>query len=196
MKEQLDLFTIRPEDKIPEKGKLLISEPFLADTFFNRSLVYLTEHNERGSVGFILNKTINIKLNDAIEGFGDWNQYLTMGGPVAPDTLHYLHTLGDLVPESVWIGDNIYWGGDVDVLKDLIKSGTPGSDDVRFFLGYSGWGEGQLEKELGEDSWVIGNAPGKAIMTYRTEDTWKMVLRNMNKRYKIWADFPESPEMN
>lgn len=196
MKQQIDLFTIRPEDKIPEKGKLLISEPFLADSFFNRSLVYLTEHNDLGSVGFILNKSVNIKLNDAIEGFGNWDANLTMGGPVAPDTLHFLHTLGDMVPGSVWIGDNIYWGGDVDVIKELIKSGTLGRHDIRFFLGYSGWGVGQLEKELKEDSWVIGNASGTAIMTYRTEDTWKMVLRNMNNKYKIWADFPESPEMN
>lgn len=196
MKQQIDLFTIKPEDKIPEKGKLLISEPFLQDTFFNRSLVYLTEHHEKGSVGFILNKTVSIKLNEAIEGFGKLDQFLTMGGPVAPDTLHYLHTLGDIIPNSVWIGDNIYWGGDIEAIKEYIASGVPISDQIRFFLGYSGWGEGQLEKELIENSWVIGNAPTKAVMTYRTEDTWKMVLRGMNKRYKIWADFPESPEMN
>ena len=68
MKTELDLFTIRPEDKIPEKGKLLISEPFLPDTFFNRTLVYLTEHTEKGSVGFILNKSIDIKVKDALDG--------------------------------------------------------------------------------------------------------------------------------
>ncbi|MDX2415174.1 MAG: YqgE/AlgH family protein [Bacteroidales bacterium] len=196
MKQKIDLFTIKPEDKIPAKGKLLISEPFLQDTFFNRSLVYLTEHTEKGSVGFILNKKVSIKLNEAIEGFGKWDNYLTMGGPVAPDTLHYLHTLGDKIPNSVWIGDNIYWGGDIEALKEYIAAGTLNHDEIRFFLGYSGWGEGQLEKELNENSWVIGNAPPSAVMTYRTEDTWKMVLRNMNKRYKIWADFPESPEMN
>ena len=82
MKAEIDLFTIKPEDKIPEKGKLLISEPFLPDTFFNRTLVYLTEHTEKGSVGFILNKSINIKLDDALEGFKGWNKNLTMGGVV------------------------------------------------------------------------------------------------------------------
>lgn len=196
MKPQIDLFTIRPEDKIPEKGKLLISEPFLPDTFFNRTLVYMTEHTEKGSVGFILNKSINIKVKDAVEGFSAWDGNLTMGGPVAPDTLHFLHTFGDLVPESVWIADNIYWGGDVDTMKKLISSGKVSTGQVRFFLGYSGWGEGQLENELQENSWVIGKINPEAIMTYRTEDTWKMALRQMNKRYRIWADFPESPEMN
>ena len=196
MKANLDFFTIRPEDKIPEKGKLLISEPFLPDTFFNRTLVYLTEHTEKGSVGFILNKTINIKVKDALEGFSAWNENLTMGGPVAPDTLHFLHTLGELIPDSVWISDNIYWGGQVDPLKELIAAGRVDEGEVRFFLGYSGWGEGQLLKELNENSWIIGNAASKAIMTYRTEDTWKLVLRAMKKKYSIWADFPDSPEMN
>lgn len=196
MKAEIDLFTIRPEDKIPEKGKLLISEPFLPDSFFNRTLIYLTEHTEKGSVGFILNKSINIKVDDALEGFSGWEEKLTMGGPVAPDTLHYIHTLGDLINDSVWISDNIYWGGNIDVLKDLIKTGKADRNQVRFFLGYSGWGEGQLERELKENSWLIGNVAEKAVMSYRTEDTWKMVLRNMNKKYSIWADFPDSPEMN
>ncbi len=196
MKAEIDLFTIRPEDKIPEKGKLLISEPFLPDSFFNRTLIYLTEHTEKGSVGFILNKSINIKVDDALEGFSGWEEKLTMGGPVAPDTLHYIHTLGDLINDSVWISENIYWGGSIDVLKDLIKTGKADRNQVRFFLGYSGWGEGQLERELKENSWLIGNVAEKAVMSYRTEDTWKMVLRNMNKKYSIWADFPDSPEMN
>lgn len=196
MKEGIDFFTIRPEDKIPEKGKLLISEPFLPDTFFNRSLVYLTEHNEKGSVGFILNKALNITVNDALEGFPGWDQKLTMGGPVAPDTLHYLHTLGDEVPECTSVGDGIFWGGNIEVVKELISSGRAKQGQIRFFLGYSGWGEGQLEKELRENSWVIADTIPDVIMKYRKDDSWKMVLRSLKKRYRLWADFPESPEMN
>lgn len=196
MRQGIDFFTIRPEDKIPEKGRLLISEPFLPDTFFNRTLVYLTEHNEKGSVGFIINKSINIKVNDALEGFPGWDEKLSMGGPVAPDTLHYLHTLGNLVPDSVWVADNIYWGGNIDAIKELITTGKAGIGDIRFFLGYSGWGEGQLEKELHENSWVIADADPEIIMRYRKEDSWKTVLRSLKKRYRLWAEFPESPEMN
>ncbi|MCF8221517.1 MAG: YqgE/AlgH family protein [Bacteroidales bacterium] len=196
MKEGIDFFTIRPEDKIPEKGKLLISEPFLPDTFFNRSLVYLTEHTEKGSVGFILNKALNITVNDALEGFPGWEQKLTMGGPVAPDTLHYLHTLGDEVPECTSVADGIFWGGNIEVVKELISSGRAKQGQIRFFLGYSGWGEGQLEKELRENSWVIADTIPDVIMKYRKDDSWKMVLRSLKKRYRLWADFPESPEMN
>ncbi|MEA1887833.1 MAG: YqgE/AlgH family protein [Bacteroidota bacterium] len=196
MKQGIDFFTIRPEDKIPEKGRLLISEPFLPDTFFNRTLVFLTEHNEKGSVGFIINKAIKIKVSDALEGFPGWDKNLTMGGPVAPDTLHYLHTLGDMIPGSAWVKDNIYWGGNIEVVKELINAGKAGSGDIRFFLGYSGWGEGQLEKELKENSWIIADAATEVVMRYRKEDSWKTVLRSLHKRYRLWAEFPDSPEMN
>lgn len=196
MKPEIDLFTIRPEDKIPEKGKVLISEPFLPDTFFNRTVVYLTEHTDKGSVGLIINKMINIKVNEAIEGFSKWNDILTMGGPVGPDTLHYLHTMGEIIPESTPVSDGVYWGGDIDVIRELIRAGEVRPGDIRFFLGYSGWGEGQLEDELKENSWVIGNAATELIMDIRQKDAWKKVLMGMKKRYRLWTEFPESPEMN
>jgi putative transcriptional regulator len=196
MKPEIDLFTIKPEDKIPGRGKVLISEPFLPDTFFNRTVVYLTEHTEMGSVGLILNKMINIKVNEAIEGFLKWNQRLTMGGPVAPDTLHYLHTMGDRIPNSTLVSNNIFWGGDIEVIRDLINAGEVSSGDIRFFLGYSGWGEGQLESELLENSWVIGDAATELIMDMSHEDAWKSALMGLKKRYQMWTEFPESPEMN
>lgn len=196
MKPELDLFTILPEDKIAEKGKILISEPFLPDTFFNRTIVYLTEHTPEGSVGFILNKRLDIKVSDAISGFEGWNEVLNMGGPVAPDTLHYLHNLGHLVPKSVKIDDDIYWGGDIDTIRNLIRSGSIEQSQIRFFLGYSGWSAGQLEKELKENSWVILKVGNNVIMNSRGVDTWKHVLRSFKNKYRMWADFPESPEMN
>jgi putative transcriptional regulator len=196
METDLDLFSILPEDKIPEKGKILISEPFLPDTFFNRSIVFLTDHTADGSVGFILNKKLEIKVCDAISGFEEWDETLNMGGPVAPDTLHYLHTLGEQIPKSVHIYRNIYWGGDIDTIKSLITFNRIMKSQIRFFLGYSGWSAGQLERELKENSWVIARINSDYIMKHREQDTWKKVLRSLNNKYKVWADFPESPEMN
>ncbi len=196
MQPEIDLFTILPEDKIPEKGKILISEPFLPDTFFNRSIVYLTDHTVEGSVGFILNKKLDLKVSSAISGFDGWDEPLNMGGPVAPDTLHYLHGLGDLIPKSVLIDGNIFWGGDIDVIRELIKTGKISRTQIRFFLGYSGWSAGQLERELKEDSWVIARVKPEIIMDNRGEATWKRVLRGLNNKYRMWADFPDSPEMN
>lgn len=192
----MDLFAIMPEDKIPEKGKILISEPFLPDTFFNRSIVYLTDHSPEGSVGFILNKKIDLKISSAISGFEGWDEDLNMGGPVAPDTIHYLHNLGHIIPRSVQVEENIYWGGDIDSIRGLIKTGQMKPSQMRFFLGYSGWSAGQLERELKENSWVIAKVHPDIIMNNRGEDTWKRVLRTMKSKYRRWADFPESPEMN
>lgn len=196
MQAELDLFTILPEDKIPEKGKILISEPFLPDSFFNRSIVYLTDHTPQGSVGFILNKKLDIKVKNAISGFDSCEDFLNMGGPVAPDTLHYLHSAGELIPNSVSVDGNISWGGDIDVIKNLMASGKLDGSRIRFFLGYSGWSAGQLDRELKENSWVIASIRSELVMSNRGDDSWKMVLRSLKKKYRIWADFPESPDMN
>jgi putative transcriptional regulator len=196
METEIDLFAIMPEDKIPEKGKILISEPFLPDTFFNRSIVYLTDHSPQGSVGFILNKKLDLKLSSAIAGFDGWNENINMGGPVAPDTLHYLHNLGELIPDSVLIEDNIWWGGDIDSIRSLISTGSITHSQIRFFLGYSGWSAGQLERELNEDSWIIARVKSDIIMNNWGDNTWKRVLRTFKNKYRIWADFPDSPDMN
>jgi len=196
MKPELDFFTILPEDKIPAKGKILISEPFLPDTFFNRTVVYLADHNADGSVGFILNKKLDIKVCDAISGFEGWDEFLSMGGPVAPDTLHYLHNLGEKIPKSVLVDENIYWGGDIDLIKDLITTNELTNSQIRFFLGYSGWSAGQLERELKENSWVIAKINSDIILSNQVDDAWKKVLRGLKKRYRMWADFPDSPDMN
>jgi putative transcriptional regulator len=196
METDLDLFTILPEDKIPEKGKILISEPFLPDSFFNRTIVYLADHNREGSIGFILNKKLEIKVCDAITGFDKWKEYLCMGGPVAPDTLHYLHIMGDIIPKSVWVSENIFWGGDIDFIRKMIRNGKISESQIRFFLGYSGWSAGQLERELNENSWVIAKVKPDIILDSKSGNSWKKVLRGLNNRYRMWADFPESPDMN
>lgn len=197
MKPEVDLFTILPEDKIPEKGKILISEPFLPDTFFNRTIVYLADHNSEGSVGFILNKKLDIRVCDAVSGFDRCKEYLSMGGPVSPDTLHYLHNQGERIPNSVSVNDNIYWGGDIEFVRDLINKNELHWSQIRFFLGYSGWSAGQLERELKENSWVIVRTRGTiALDSYNFDNTWKRVLRSLDSKYRVWADFPESPDMN
>jgi putative transcriptional regulator len=195
MQSELDFFAILPEDKIPEKGKILISEPFLPDTFFNRSIVYLTDHTAQGSVGFILNKKLDLQVSAAIEDFEGWNENLSMGGPVAPDTLHYLHNLGDKIPKSVHVEGDIYWGGEIETVRELIRGGKTGQSQIRFFLGYSGWSEGQLERELKENSWVIAKVNSNIVLN-RGDDIWKKVLRSFKNKYRMWADFPDSPEMN
>ena len=105
----------------PEKGKLLIAEPsILSDSSFNRSVVLLTEHNDNGSVGFIFNKPSNYTLGDLIPEI-ESSLKVYFGGPVSEDSLFFVHKVPELIPESIEIGNGMYWGGDFEAIQDLLK---------------------------------------------------------------------------
>ena len=123
----------------PQQGRVLISEPFLLDNYFKRSIVFITEHNAEGTVGFVLNKPVDIPINEIIENFPETRSDLSLGGPVNTNTLHYIHTLGDIIPNSNKVLGNISWGGDFDVVERLIRSGSISPEQIKYFLGYSGW---------------------------------------------------------
>jgi len=179
----------------PEKGKILISEPFTSDTYFSRSVVLLTKHSEKGSVGFILNLFSNIKLNEAIKEISSFKQRVSLGGPVQTNTLHYIHTLGDLIPESIHIKDNLYWGGDFEYLKALLSSGNIRTDQIRFFAGYSGWEPGQLEEELTNHYWLVSDIPEENIMQ-KNINLWEDSLKIAGGKYKAWINAPIDPGLN
>jgi putative transcriptional regulator len=191
-----DFFSVEKRDTVPARGKVLISEPFLADEYFKRSLVLLTEYGEQGAMGFVLNKPVEMSIGKLIKDFPVVDIPVSVGGPVATDTLHYIHTLGDIIPESKQVIGEIYWGGDFETLKGLVQQGVAGPDKVRFFIGYSGWEAGQLERELSENSWVITRIEAQEIMSASTPIAWKKILSTMGRKYKMWATFPENPGMN
>src|ERR1043165_7887300 len=119
----------------PGIGKLLVSEPFLLDSYFKRSVILLGEHSLEGTVGFILNKPTDLTLNDALEDFPKFEVPLYFGGPVQTDTIHFLHTLGEKLEGSKRILPGIYWGGNLEALKLLIETGQVKKTDIRFFAG-------------------------------------------------------------
>lgn len=184
------------ENQEPHKGKALVSEPFLLDNYFKRSIVIITEHNESGTVGFVLNKPVDVKINEVVENFPDIDAEVALGGPVSTNTLHYLHTLGDIIPNSVQVVGNIYWGGDFDVVERLITSGNISRGQIRFFLGYSGWSPNQLENELAENAWIVCDISPEEIMMPMNKHYWTKKLRGMGQKYEMWSNFPENPEMN
>jgi putative transcriptional regulator len=186
-----------PDDnQEPQKGKVLISEPFLMDNYFKRSIVLITEHNTEGTVGFVLNKPVNVNINEVVESFPKMEADLSLGGPVSTNTLHYLHTLGDIIPNSIPVIGNIYWGGDYSVVERLISSGSINREQIRFFLGYSGWSPSQLEQELTNNAWVVADIKPEEIMLPLNKQFWTKTLRRMGKKYEMWSNFPENPEMN
>ncbi len=179
----------------PQKGQLLIAELALTGNIpFSRSVVFLAEHNQEGSVGFILNKKTDYKLSDLLADIkGDFPLY--KGGPVDQDNLYYLHNTPDLLPKSVEIADGIFWGGDFTILHRELKKGSIPADKIRFFLGYSGWMPQQLDDEINADSWIICDNEFD-VFPQKNSPTWKEKLEKLGGEYLIWANSPENPNYN
>ena len=191
----IDFFKIT-NNTVAQKGRILISEPFLNDTYFKRSIVFITEHSEEGSVGFVLNKQVDLKVQDVIQDFPEIDAGISIGGPVNTNTIHYIHTLGNTIPDSVKVSKDIYWGGNFDVLRDMVASKKIKKYDVRFFLGYAGWAAKQLEDELSENAWLVAELNTEIIMKAENSNTWNQILEKMDNKYQVWANFPENPGLN
>ena len=191
-----NFFEIDQQYITPVKGKILIAEPFMRDPYFKRSIVLLTEHNEDGSVGFVLNKPVDIPVHEVFKEFPRIDTEISIGGPVATNTVHYLHTLGDIIPNSMNVIGDIYWGGDFDFIQGLIKTGKLNQDQIRFFLGYSGWQPNQLDNELEEKSWIVTDIDESFILERNYQNMWKTSLSRLGDKYKLWSGFPEDPAMN
>ena len=181
----------------PKKGDLLIAEPaIIGDVSFNRSIVLLADHSQEGSIGFILNKPLDYTINDLIpEIEAPYKVY--NGGPVEQDNLYFIHKIPQLIPNSIEISLGIYWGGDFSKVTDLIKKNTIQENDIRFFLGYSGWETSQLESELKSSSWLVTeNIYKKNIIEKDYESFWKEKMLEFGGEYSIWSNAPENPSYN
>jgi putative transcriptional regulator len=183
-------------DQFIEKGSLLLAEPFISDPFFKRTVIIVCDHGKEGSFGFVLNNYVEVELSQLIEDFPDDKIDVSIGGPVKSSNLFYLHTQGELIPNSAAIMDGLYFGGDFDVLKQKVLSGEIALKEIRFFLGYSGWGVGQLDDELGEKSWFVTKVNAATIMHYNEKDMWRGIMRKLGKKGQLVANFPEDPELN
>ena len=192
----LDILKVPDQHIKPKTGRLLISEPFMQDQYFKRSVVLLTEHSDKGSFGLILNKPIPMYLNEAIENAPAFDSRLGLGGPVQKETLHYLHQLGDRIPNSTEVLDGVFWGGDFEVIKELIISGQLQPGDMRLFVGYSGWAEGQLNSEMKSKSWILAKADKKILFDPKPEKMWSKILESMGQPYSYMVKLPEDPRLN
>ncbi|MCC5920766.1 MAG: YqgE/AlgH family protein [Cyclobacteriaceae bacterium] len=180
----------------PQKGNLLISEPFLPDPNFGRTVILLCEHNDEGSFGFVLNKPSLLKVSDVVDTLESVNQLIKVGGPVEPDTLHMIHRLPK-IPDSLEVIPGLYWGGNFETIQLLANTGTLNENEILFFTGYSGWGRNQLQLELEEKTWYIKrDVKHQDIFDHEVEMLWKNSLQQMGGRFKTISQFPEDPRLN
>ena len=177
------------------KGDLLISEPFLNDVNFIRSVILLCENNTEGSLGFVLNQTSSMVLDDLGEDFENMDFPVYIGGPVEPNTLHFIHTLGNKIDNSIQINDLYYWSGNLNQVLELIKLDIIKENQIRFFLGYSGWSPGQLEGEFEAKTWfLIDNFKDNLLEI--EPNLWREVLKRQGGKFKEIANYPVDPRLN
>ncbi len=191
-----DIFKIQSNNVLPSRGKILISEPFLRDATFGRSVILLVDHTEEGSMGLVVNKPLPLLLNDIIMEFKYLDEIpLYKGGPVATDTLFYLHTLAE-VSGSISISKGLYLNGDFNEIKKYILQGNKISEHIRFFLGYSGWESNQLHNEIKENTWLVSEEEKSYLMKDDTKDMWRKALEKLGSKYETWSRFPQVPTFN
>ncbi len=196
MKDNLDIFRIRTNNVSPKKGRILIAEPFLPGNYFNRSVILLVACSKKGSVGFILNKKVDLAIHDVLPDFPEFAGDVYLGGPVATDSIYFIHKLGRKLPGSIHVMGNLYWGGDFELLKQQIASGLIHPSEIRFFVGYSGWDSGQLEREIKEDSWLVTDVEEESVMRDLEQESWLDFVKKAGNRYSVWENFPENPALN
>ena len=183
--------------EVLEKGKLLIAEPFLDEDYFRRAIIYLCEFNTEGSFGFVINNFINIKLSDLDETFPDIEIKISLGGPMEINSLYFLHKLGTKIQNSTLIDTDIYLGGDFQELSKLIKEDESIIKNIRFFIGYAGWGTNQLETEIKNNTWIVSKTNAENILfESQAKQSWKRYLHDLGGKYKIISKFPLDPNNN
>jgi putative transcriptional regulator len=159
-------------------------------------VVLLAEHTEEGSFGIILNKPVNLYLNEITEDFPGINPQIYIGGPVDTNNIFIVHKLGDKIPGSIKIAEGLFWGGDMELIKTMIRKELVTEDDIRFYLGYSGWTAKQLDEELKDKSWLVTDFEGIKIDSEKPENLWKGILVDQKNEYSQWVNYPLDPSYN
>lgn len=181
----------------PGKGKILISDPFLDEDYFRRSIIYLCEHNDEGSFGFVLNNFISVNLHELDESFPNIETQISLGGPMEINSLYFIHTFGDQIQNSVMITDEIYLGGNFQELTTIIKEDETQINQVLFFIGYAGWKADQLETEISINSWIVTDFNIKEnLFKPKNKQTWKRYMYDLGGKFKIMSKFPIDPNKN
>ncbi len=179
-----------------KKGNVLIAKPFLGDPNFERGVILICEHQGPGTFGFVLNQVTELFLGDVLEETVYQDVPLHLGGPVEKNTLHFIHRRPDLIGGGTEILNGVYWGGDFESVQQLLNLNTIGEKDIMFFIGYSGWDEGQLEDELSQDSWIVSDTTADFLFTTAPDQFWRDILRGMGGEYRSMAHYPTDPRLN
>ncbi|TAH34490.1 MAG: YqgE/AlgH family protein [Planctomycetota bacterium] len=177
-----------------QPGVLLLADPSLTDSNFEGSVVLLCAHGAEGSLGLVLNRPLDFRVDQVLEDPGPFQGEeapMLWGGPVGLDRLHVLHA-GAAGAHSFAVCAGVTFGGAMQELLRLHQAGAP----VRFFLGYSGWDAGQLESELQADSWRVVPATAEEVFDARVESLWRRLMAAQDARYHWMRHASTDPRAN
>lgn len=177
-------------------GVLLISEPFLGDSSFHRSVVLVCEHSNAHSFGLILNQKQEIVFDSMVDEQILENVPLFSGGPVDPSIMQFLHKRPDLIPDGIEIAQGIYWSGSFEKAIECVVGGDISFQEIKFFIGYSGWGAGQLASEIKSNAWFIHPAAPNYVFDEAPEKLWRKVLYDKGGDFRVLSTYPEDPNLN
>ena len=181
----------------PQVGKILIASPFLDGTDFERTVILLITY-ENGYMGIVVNKLSewNKSVNELVQDFKDVPDIpVYTGGVVDKDVLFCMHT-NPYIANSLDLGNGVFINGDFPELVKMTKDSAGLSSRARFFLGYAGWSEGQLEREILQGSWAVANADAKFLFTTDISRMWSTALHSIGEPYCYWVQFPHHPLIN
>ncbi|MEY2792151.1 MAG: hypothetical protein RJA76_143 [Bacteroidota bacterium] len=177
-------------------GTLLIAEPYLGDASFHRKVILLCEHTNAHSFGLVLNQKHDTVLDSILDGQSIEEIPLFSGGPVDPSIMQFLHRRPDLIPGGVEIANDLFWAGDFDKAIEAIVNHQISFEDIKFFIGYSGWDAGQLDRELTNNSWHLAKASSNYVFDTAYENLWRKVLYDKGGDYRVLSTYPEDPSWN
>jgi len=185
-------------NQTPQAGELLLSEPFLQDDNFSRAVILVCEHEDKiGSVGFVMNKPSILNLGDLVAELDFLKAEVFVGGPVEQNTLHFIYFGVQLMEESKSLGNGVWWGGDFSDLIQHINSGELDLNQVRFFMGYSGWSSGQLAAELSAQSWIVYSDPwSQELFDNSPDQLWRSLMKCKGGDFEIQSNYPIDPRLN
>ncbi len=175
---------------------LLLATPILDDPNFNRTVIWVLEHTESGAAGFVLNRPISQRMGEIIHDFPMGEFPVFWGGPVENNTLHFVHQYGNQIEGGQSVSELFSWGGSFEQIIEKAEARNLHSSEIRFFVGYSGWSEGQLEGEFKEKVWVKGPEFYPKVLEMDPKSMWRIILRSMGGDYAIMANNPENPSLN
>lgn len=176
-----------------EAGSVLIAQPFGHQDIYNRAVVLILEHNSSGTTGIMLNRQSNLNISDAL-AYLRVNKPLYYGGPSDTKIISYLHS-NEMLPESIYLGNGLFWGGNFDILTELISNNSIDLRELNFFAGFVHWKSGQLDEEVNFGKWWVCEMNSEELFSIKTEELWADCLENCGYMYSLFAHIPD-PSLN